>query len=183
MNVYLTSFDCCMATVLYFRVPDCIIIPHDKGRYHARDSPARAGALVVVVGPFRSVQRSGRCGVGELNDRAGDPAPSVSAVVIAGAPRRAGRFARALCRHTASASRWRRARYRSRVSPGENCTLAVDKDLTPIIAWLAKLRVKVATDGSDIDRRRCRPAHCRRVRLPARDRPGALGWRRGPQYR
>jgi hypothetical protein len=34
----------------------------------------------------------------------------------------------------------------------------VDKDLTPIIAWLAKLRVKVATDGTDIDRRRCRPA-------------------------
>ena len=41
------------------------------------------GALVVVAGPFRSVQRSGRCGVGELNDRAGDPAPRVSAVVIA----------------------------------------------------------------------------------------------------
>ena len=34
--------------------------------------------------PLRSVQRSGRCGVGELNDRAGDPAPGVSAVVIAG---------------------------------------------------------------------------------------------------
>ena len=42
------------------------------------------GAPVVVAGPFRSVQRSGRCGVGELNERAGDPAPGVSAVVIAG---------------------------------------------------------------------------------------------------
>jgi hypothetical protein len=30
------------------------------------------------------VQRSGRCGVGELNDRAGDPAPGVGALVIAG---------------------------------------------------------------------------------------------------
>jgi hypothetical protein len=37
-----------------------------------------------VSGLFRSVQRSRRCGVGELNDRGGDAAPGVSAVVIAG---------------------------------------------------------------------------------------------------
>jgi hypothetical protein len=34
----------------------------------------------------------------------------------------------------------------------ENCRLAVEKRLTPIIAWLANLRVKVAADGIDIDR-------------------------------
>jgi hypothetical protein len=45
-----------------------------------------------------------------------------------------------------------------RVSRGENCTLAVEKRLTPTIAWLANLRVKVAADGSDHDRRGCRPA-------------------------
>ena len=41
-----------------------------------------------------------------------------------------------------------------------------------MIAWLAKLRVKVAIDGSDIDRRGCRTAHCSRVRLCRR------AWRR-----
>jgi hypothetical protein len=30
--------------------------------------------------------------------------------------------------------------------------LAVEKRLTPLIAWLAELRVKVAADGIDIDR-------------------------------
>jgi hypothetical protein len=39
---------------------------------------------VTVSGAFRSVQRSGRRGVGELNDRGGDPAPGVGAIVIAG---------------------------------------------------------------------------------------------------
>src|SRR5689334_22884481 len=37
----------------------------------------------VVTGPFRSVQRSGRCRVGELLNGGGDPAPGVGAVVIA----------------------------------------------------------------------------------------------------
>jgi hypothetical protein len=36
-----------------------------------------------VTGPFRSVERSGRCRVGELLNRRGDPAPGVRAVVIA----------------------------------------------------------------------------------------------------
>ena len=34
----------------------------------------------------------------------------------------------------------------------ENCRLAVEKRLTPIIVWLAKLHVKVAADAIDIDR-------------------------------
>ena len=48
--------------------------------------------------------------------------------------------------------------------------LCIEKHLTPIIAWLANLRVKVAADGIDIDHRGCRPAHCRRVRLCRRAR-------------
>ena len=34
----------------------------------------------------------------------------------------------------------------------ENCRLAVEKLLTPIIARFANLHVKVAADGTDIDR-------------------------------
>jgi hypothetical protein len=34
------------------------------------------------------------------------------------------------------------------------------KRLAVIIAWLGKLRVKVAADGTDINRRGCRSAHC-----------------------
>jgi hypothetical protein len=45
------------------------------------NKPARARAT--VSGPVRSVQRSGRRGVGELLDGNGDPAPGVGAVVIA----------------------------------------------------------------------------------------------------
>jgi len=37
---------------------------------------------------------------------------------------------------------WRLARYRFRVSRADNCKLAVEKRLTPVIAWLANLRVK-----------------------------------------
>ena len=54
---------------------------------------------------------------------------------------------------------------RSPVSQGQNRTLAVAKRLTPIIASLANLRVKVAADDNDIDRRGCRQAHCHRMRL------------------
>src|SRR5262249_39581735 len=90
-----------------------------------------------------------------------DTCPSCSTAVVIRRRRRRDRrrprarrcgcgFARALCRRSASASGWRHARYRSRVSRGEYCRLAVEKRLTPIIAWLAELRVKVATDGSDI---------------------------------
>src|SRR6516165_7255810 len=72
-----------------------------------------------------------------------------------------------------SAASWlMHTRYRSRVSRRENRTLAVEITLTPILAWVAKLRVKVAIDGSDIDRRGCRAAHCSRVRICRR------AWRR-----
>ena len=43
----------------------------------------RVRATMTVSGPFRSVQRSGRRGVGELLDGDRDPAPGVRAVVIA----------------------------------------------------------------------------------------------------
>ena len=43
----------------------------------------RVRATMTVSGPFRSVQRSGRRGVGELLDGGGDPAPGVRACVIA----------------------------------------------------------------------------------------------------
>jgi hypothetical protein len=78
------------------------------------------------------VQRSGRCVVRELGDGGGDPAPGVGAVVIAD-----GReFVNA------------RAAFVERFV----VVLAVEKRLTPLIAWLAELRVKVAADGIDIDR-------------------------------
>ena len=44
----------------------------------------RSEAGGVVSGPFRSVQRSGRRGVGELLVGGGDPAPGIDAIVIAG---------------------------------------------------------------------------------------------------
>jgi hypothetical protein len=50
----------------------------------------------------------------------------------------------ALSRRSASASGWQRARYRSRVSRAEHCELAVDKRLTPTIAFLGNRPVKVA---------------------------------------
>ena len=60
-------------------------------------------------------------------------------------------------------------RHRAAFSLGR-ALLCIVKHLTPIIAWLANLRVKVAADGIDIDHRGCRPAHCRRVRLCRRAR-------------
>jgi hypothetical protein len=66
--------------------------------------------------------------------------------------------------------------YRGRLAPAaadidlgyharKNRTLVVEKGLTPMIARLAKPHVKVATDGSDIDRRGCHPTYRRRVRV------------------
>src|SRR5215813_5616660 len=52
----------------------------------------------------------------------------------------------------------------------ENCRLAIWKRLTSTIAWLSNLPVQVAGDGTDIDRRGCRPAHRRRVRRAWRRR-------------
>ena len=120
-----------------------------------------------VSGPVRSVRRRGLCSVGELGNAGGDPAPGVGGVVIAIAGELVGtrRTVQALCCRSASVSRRRRARYRARVSRSENSTLVVGKRLAAIIAWLGKLRVKVAADGTDINRRGCRPAHCRRVCL------------------
>ena len=43
----------------------------------------RVRATMTVSGPFRSVQRSGRRGVGQLLNGGGDPAPGVRAGVIA----------------------------------------------------------------------------------------------------
>jgi hypothetical protein len=72
-----------------------------------------------------------------------------------------------------------------------NCRLAVEKRLTPIIPWLESLPVKVAANGTDIDRRRCRPSNCRRVRL-CHERGGigirlepaaAIVWQYGEQFR
>ena len=138
-----------------------------------KNKPGRNGRD--VSGPVRSVQRSGRFGVGELLDGGGDPAPGRRAVVILRPCKfiqRERRFPRSPSRRSASASGWRRARYRSRVSRRKNRTLAVDRRLTPIIAWRAKLRVKVAIDARNINRRGCRPAHCRRMCLCRR------AWRR-----
>src|SRR5215813_6703355 len=60
----------------------------------------------------------------------------------------------------------------------KNCRLAIWKRLTPTIAWLANLRVKVAGDGTDINRRGCRPAHCHRVAYV--DERGGVGIRLEP---
>ena len=127
-----------------------------------------------VSGPVRSVRRRGLCSVGELGNAGGDPAPGVGGVVIAIAGELVGtrRTVQALCCRSASVSRRRRARYRARVSRSENSTLVVGKRLAAIIAWLGQLCVKVAADGTDINRRGCRPAHCRRVCLCRR------AWRR-----
>ena len=54
---------------------------YSRSNLLSRIKPERAGAT--VSGPFRSVWRSGRCGVGELPDGTGDPAPGHRAVVIA----------------------------------------------------------------------------------------------------
>jgi hypothetical protein len=122
----------------------------------------------VVNGPFRSVQRSGRCGVGELLDGSCDPAPGIGTVVITVSRELVDTRAALLERFVAVAPQHQSGGtpdidlgYHAKKIAG----LPSKKRLTPIIAWLAKLRVKVAADGIDIDRRRCGPAHCRRVRL------------------
>src|SRR5208283_5773054 len=53
---------------------------------------------------------------------------------------------------------------------GKNWTVATPRRLTPTIAFLANLHVKVATNGADINCRECRSANCRRVRLCRRAR-------------
>jgi hypothetical protein len=108
---------------------------------------------------FGSVQRSRRCSVGELLNRSCDPAPGVGATVIT--VRRefvdtgAALFERLVTlalQHQGGGTPNVDLGYQAR----KNRTLGVDKRLTPIIAWLAKLRVKVATAGAVDRHRQCR---------------------------
>jgi hypothetical protein len=101
------------------------------------------------------VQRSGRCVVRELGDGGGDPAPGVRAVVIADGRElvnaRAAfvkRFVAVALHHQIGGSPNIDLGYHA----AKNCRLAVEKRLTPLIAWLSALRVKVAADGIEIDR-------------------------------
>ena len=115
-----------------------------------------------------SVQCAGRRQVGELAYGIRDPAPGRGAIVIvacgefvsSGRAFVEGLLAVAL-QHQGGGAPDIDLRYHT----GEIRTLVLEKRLTPIIARFAKLRVKVATDGSDIDRRGCCSAHRRRVRV------------------
>src|ERR1700730_4816552 len=116
----------------------------------------RSEAGGVVSGPFRSVQRSGRRGVGELLDGGGDPAPGIDAIVIAGGHELVDAPVALLEHFVAIALQHQGVGAPDidlGVSRDEYCRLAVEKGLTPTIAVSANTRVKVTADGTDIDRR------------------------------
>ena len=99
----------------------------------------------VVNGPFRSVQRSGRCGVGELLDGSCDPAPGIGTVVITVSRELVDTRAALLERFVAVAPQHQSGGtpdidlgYHAKKIAG----LPSKKRLTPIIAWLAKLRAE-----------------------------------------